>query len=162
MSNLNMMNAPIANGRPTDGRQVVGTYTEYGAAQQAVDRLSDAEFPIASVEIVGHDLSLVELVTGRWTTARATVAGAGTGAWFGLFIGLLVGLFTTGPVWAGLVLGGLLIGALWGAAFGFFAHWATHGQRDFASAHTLIAERYEVLVLDAHAQRARLLLAEAR
>jgi hypothetical protein len=119
MSSLNVMNAPIANGRPTDGWQVVGTYTEYGA-------------------------------------------GAGTGAWFGLFIGLLVGLFTTGPVWAGLVLGGLLIGAMWGAAFGFFAHWATHGQRDFASAHTLIAERYDVLVPDAHAKRAQLLLTEAR
>jgi len=33
----------------------------------------------------------------------------------GLFIGLLVGLFTTGPVWLGLVLGGLVIGTLWGA-----------------------------------------------
>jgi hypothetical protein len=38
---------------------------------------------------------------------------------------VLVGLFTTGPEWLGLVFGGLLIGAFWGAVFGFFAHWAT-------------------------------------
>jgi hypothetical protein len=152
----------IVDGRPTDGRTVVGTYTTYAAAQRAVDRLSDAEFPVASVEIVGRDLSLVEVVTGRVTTARAAAAGAGAGAWFGLFIGLLVGLFTTGPAWLGLVLGGLLIGAVWGAVFGFFAHWATHGERDFASARSLRAERYEVLVRDESAEQARRLLAAGR
>jgi hypothetical protein len=30
----------------------------------------------------------------------------------------------------GLLLGGLLIGAAWGAIFGFFAQWATGGRRD--------------------------------
>src|ERR687886_249582 len=77
--------------------------------------------PVDEVEIVGSDLHLVEHVTGRLTTARAAMAGAGSGAWFGLFVGLLVGLFTTGPTWLGLVLGGAAIGALWGALFGFFA-----------------------------------------
>ena len=78
-------------------------------------------------EIVGHDIRLVERVTGRLTNVRAAAAGAASGAWFGLFIGLLVGLFTAGPEWLGLVLGGLLIGAFWGAMFGFFAHWVTRG-----------------------------------
>ena len=153
---------PISDHRPTDGRQVVANYTTYGAAQHAVDRMADADFPVASVEIVGRDLSLVELVTGRLTTARAAGAGAASGAWFGLFIGLLVGLFTTGPEWVGLVLGGLVIGAVWGALFGFFAHRATHGQRDFSSARSLVADQYDVLVRDEHAQPARLLLAEGR
>ncbi len=89
----------IAEQRPTDGREVVRSYDTYAAAQEAVDRLADASFPVGSVEIVGHDLSIVEMVTGRLTTARAAAAGAGSGAWFGLFIGLLVGLFTTGPEW---------------------------------------------------------------
>jgi hypothetical protein len=79
-----------------------------------------------------------------------------------LFIGLLVGLFTTGPEWVGLMLGGLLIGAFWGAVFGFFAHWATRGQRDFTSVSNLVAGRYELKVPDDQAQRARELLGQLR
>jgi uncharacterized protein YqgC (DUF456 family) len=113
-------------------------------------------------EIVGYDIRLVERVTGRLTNARAAGAGAATGAWFGLFIGLLVGLFTSGPEWVGLVLGGLLIGAFWGALFGFFAHWVTRGQRDFESVSNLVAGRYEVTVPADHTERARELLGEHR
>ncbi len=90
------------------------------------------------------------------------MAGAAAGAWFGLFIGLLVGLFTSGPEWLGLVLGGLLIGAFWGAVFGFIAQWATRGQRDFASTRGIVADRYEVRVDDANAARARELLSGLR
>jgi uncharacterized membrane protein len=143
--------------RPTRG-VVVGTYSSYGDAQAAVDRLSDASFPVEHVQIVGRDLTIVEDVTGRLTKARAAAVGAASGAWFGLFIGLLVGLFTTGPEWLGLVLGGLLIGAFWGALFGFFAHWATRGMRDFASVRGLAAATYDVLVDDEHVARARELL----
>jgi hypothetical protein len=78
----------------------------------------------------------------------------------GLFIGLLVGLSTTGPVWLGLVLGGLVIGALWGALFGFVAHWATRGRRDFASVSGIVAGRYDLVVANEHADRGRALLAE--
>jgi hypothetical protein len=145
-----------------DARQTVASYATYGDAQRAVDSLSDAGFPVEVAEIVGHDLRLVERVTGRLTNARAAGAGAASGAWFGLFIGLLVGLFTTGPEWLGLVLGGLLIGAFWGALFGFFAHWATRGQRDFSSVSNFVAGRYELTVPDDQAQRARELLGELR
>ncbi len=149
-----------ATATPVRG-QVVATYATYEEAQRAVDSLSDADFPVEHVNIVGEDVRIVEQVTGRLTNARAALAGAGTGAWFGLFIGLLVGLFTTGPEWLGLVLGGVLIGAVWGAIFGFVAHWATRGQRDFASVRGLAAGRYEVRVADEHAERARALLAAA-
>lgn len=155
----NNADTDLASGYGAEGRQVVGSYATYADAQRAVDHLSDAGFPVEHAAIVGHDMRLVERVTGRMTNARAAAAGAGTGAWFGLFIGLLVGLFTPGPAWLGLILGGLLIGALWGAAFGFFAHRATHGQRDFASARGLVADRYELTVINAHAERARQLLA---
>jgi hypothetical protein len=78
-----------------------------------------------------------------------------------LFIGLLVGLFTTGPEWIGLMLGGLLIGAIWGAVFGFVAHWLTRGQRDFSSVSSLVAGRYDVTVARTQAERARELLRAA-
>jgi hypothetical protein len=77
---------------------------------------------------------------------------------FGLFIGLLVGLFTTGPVWLGLILGGLLIGAAWGAVFGFVGHAATGGRRDFASKRTLTATRYDIVARGGHADEARAVL----
>ena len=150
------------DGRSSAGQQLVATYATYDEAQAAVDRLSDAGFPVQYVDIVGRDLSLVENVTGRLTTGRAAAAGAASGAWFGLFIGLLVGLFTTGPEWLGLVLGGLLIGAVWGAAFGFLAHYSTRGQRDFASTRALSAGRYELMAADAQAAKAREALGGAR
>jgi hypothetical protein len=144
----------------TAGRQTIARYDHYADAQRAVDHLSDTGFPVEEVEIVGSDLHLVEHVTGRLTPSRATMAGAASGAWFGLFVGLLVGLFTTGPVWLGLVLGGAAIGAAWGALFGYFAHRATNGERDFDSARGLAAEHYDVTVPVADEQRARTLIAQ--
>jgi uncharacterized membrane protein len=161
MSGMQSANIDISDSSSANGWTVVESYSTYEDAQRAVDRLSDASFPVENVEIVGRDLRLVERVTGRVTLGRATAAGAASGAWFGLFIGLLVGLFTTGPEWLGLVLGGLLIGAFWGAAFGFFAHWATRGKRDFASVRSLAADRYDLTVTDAQAERARQLLGNA-
>ena len=143
------------------GGETVSSYNSYEDAQRAVDHLSDQGFPVENTQIVGSNLHLVEQVTGRVTTGSATLAGAGSGAWFGLFIGLLVGLFTTGPEWVGLVLGGVLIGAVWGAVFGFFAHYATRGRRDFSSSRALVAERYDVVV-SAEAERARTLIAQLR
>jgi hypothetical protein len=136
----------------------VAAYTSYEEAQAVVDHLSDHGFPVENVDIVGSDLRLIERVTGRLTTARAAAAGAMSGAWFGLLIGLLVGLFTTGPVWLGLLLGGLLIGAAWGATAGFVAHRATRGHRDFASVKKLVAMQYDVLARGGTAEQARQML----
>jgi uncharacterized membrane protein len=136
----------------------VASYSSYAEAQAVVDRLAEAGFPVQEVEIVGSDLRLVEQVTGRMTTARAAASGAATGAWFGLFIGLLVGLFTTGPVWIGLILGGLLIGAAWGALFGLLARLAAGRQHEFSSLRSVAATRYDVIALDGTAQQARAIL----
>jgi hypothetical protein len=139
----------------------VASYTSYEEAQAAVDRLSDEHFPVENIEIVGSGLRLVERVTGRVTKTRAAAAGAASGAWFGLFIGLLVGLFTRGPTWIGLIIGGLLIGAVWGAAFGFVGHAATRGRRDFASAKTLTASRYDIIARGGTAAQAGSILQQA-
>jgi hypothetical protein len=139
----------------------VASYASYPEAQLAVDRLSDEHFPVENLDIVGSGLRLVERVTGRVTKGRAAMAGAATGAWFGLFIGLLVGLFTTGPAWLGLILGGLLIGAAWGAAFGFAGHAATRGRRDFSSAQTLTATRYDIIARGGTSDQARSILQQA-
>jgi hypothetical protein len=154
----NRMDPALDTTYTSAGREVVGSYGTYQEAQRAVDHLADARFPVEFTDIVGRDVQLVERVTGRMTTARAAAAGAGTGAWFGLFIGVLIGLFTPGAAWLGLILGGLLIGALWGATFGFVTQWPMRGERDFASARELVASSYEVSVVDAYADRARELL----
>ncbi len=73
--------------------QVVGTYDTYVEAQRAVDFLSDKQFPVENVSIVGSDLKMVENVSGRLTRGRAALAGAASGAWFGLFVGVLLSLF---------------------------------------------------------------------
>lgn len=136
----------------------VASYGTYPEAQAAVDRLSDEHFPVENLDIVGSNLRLVERVTGRLTKGRAAAAGAASGAWFGLFIAILVGLFTAGPIWLGLIIGGILIGALWGAVFGFVGHAATGGRRDFSSTQSLVASRYDVIARGGHAEQARAIL----
>ena len=138
--------------------QVVASYPTYEQAQRAVDHLSDSGFPVEQSAIVGRDLRLVEQVVGRLTKTRATLMGAASGAWFGLFVGLLVTLFVIGPEWIAVTLTAAVIGAVWGAIFGFVAQWATHGQRDFASASAVVADRYDVTVTEAYSQRAAQLL----
>jgi uncharacterized protein YqgC (DUF456 family) len=133
----------------------VASYGRYDQAQAAVDQLVAVGFPVQEVEIVGSDLRSVEQVTGRMTTGRAVMAGAGTFAWFGLFIGLIVGLFTAGPAWLGLMLGGLLLGALWGAVFGLVARLASRGRHNFSSFSSVVATRYDVIALDGTAEQAR-------
>ena len=142
----------------TASGQVVASFSTYEQAQRAVDHLSDSGFPVEQSTIVGRDLRLVEQVIGRLTKTRATLMGAASGAWFGLFVGTLLTLFVIGPEWIAITLTAVVIGAVWGAIFGFVAHWTTHGQRDFASASAVVADRYDVAVTEAYSQRAAQLL----
>jgi hypothetical protein len=125
---------------------LLASFSDYLEAQRLVDRMSDDGFPVESVRIIGDGVRTVEQVTGRMTRGRAAVAGAAGGAWFGVF--------TTGGTWVWLVLVSMVIGAFWGAVFGFVAHWSTRGQRDFSSVMTLQAQRYEVHVDQARAAQA--------
>jgi uncharacterized membrane protein len=135
-------------------QQLIATFSDYASAQQLVDRMSDDSFPVEHVRIIGDGVRMVEQVTGRMTRPKAALAGAASGAWFGLLIGLLLGMFALGPAWLWLLVFGLLTGAVWGAVFGFTAHWATRGQRDFASVTSLQAERYDVYVDASYAAQA--------
>jgi Heat induced stress protein YflT domain len=61
---------PVATSRTTATLREFGSYEE---AQQLVDRLSDAGFPV-DLRIVGTGLRTVEQVTGRLTKGRAARA----------------------------------------------------------------------------------------
>lgn len=131
---------PAASG----GRHRLGTYGTYEEAQRVVDRLSDGGLDVSSVQIVGCGLRTVEQVTGRLTTGRAALLGAGAGAWWGLFVGLLLSLFTIG--FLGPLIVGVVVGAAFGALTGALGHAALRGKRDFTSVQGLVASEYEVLV----------------
>ncbi|MEX5235975.1 general stress protein [Kocuria arenosa] len=134
----------IASTTSVDYR-VLRTVPTYEQAQRIVDALSDAEFPVEHVRIVGTGLRSVEQVTGRMTNGRAALYGAGTGAWLGLMIGLLFGIFTVGA-WLPVVLWSVVLGAIWGLVFGLISHAVTGGKRDFRSIQGFEADAYDILV----------------
>ena len=135
----------------------IGSYPTYAEAQKAVDYLSDSEFSVQDVTIVGVDLMQVERVTGRLTWSRVLTAGAASGAWLGLFVGLLLSLFsTTGGF--GPILIGIVIGLVFGIISAALSYGATRGQRDFSSTQQMVAGRYDVLCEPRSAEQARDLL----
>ena len=134
--------------------ETIARFPEYAEAQAVVDQLSDREFDVSTIKIVGEGLRSEEFVTGRMTKGRAALAGLGSGAWFGLFIGILFGLFAPGFGLLSIILWSVVIGAIWGAIFGFVAHLATGGKRDFKSLKTMAAETYLVQVQASRANEA--------
>lgn len=142
----------------TPARELLARYDDYASAQAAVDRLSDAEFPVEEISIIGWNVRIEEQVTGRMTLGRAAGYGAGSGAWFGLLIGLVFGLFTPGLFWLWALLTSTGLGALWGALFGLVSHGIWRGTRDFSSVQNLAAEHWDVMVNPTHLDRARTLL----
>jgi hypothetical protein len=139
--------------------QSLATYDDYASAQRTVDFLSDEGFPVENCMIVGTDLKQLERITGRLTTGRVALAGAGTGLWFGLFVGVLLSFFGTGNDLAA-ILSTMLIGLLFGLIWSLVGYAATRGHRDFSSVTQVIATRYEVLVEHKVAAQARELLAK--
>jgi hypothetical protein len=137
----------------------VGRFEKYESAQKAVDYLSDHDFPVQNVLIVGTDLKQLERVTGRLTRGRVAMGGLLSGMWLGLFVGLIFSLFDEQAT-----TGSLLLTVIFGAGFGLM--WAllgyqfTGGHRDFTSVTQVVATQYEVLVEHRHAQRARELLTQ--
>jgi hypothetical protein len=126
--------------------QSLGVFDKYPDAQKAVDFLSDHEFPVENVLIVGTELKQVERVTGRLTWGKVISAGAGSGIGFGIFIGLLISLFSDGSTVLATILGGILLGMVFGIISGALGYAATRGQRDFSSVQKVVATKYEVLV----------------
>ena len=136
----------------------LGVYEKYEQAQQAVDFLSDNEFPVQNCLIVGTDLKQVERVTGRLTNGKVATGGLLSGLWLGLFVGLVVSLFGDGGTFA--IIGStMLFGAVFGVVWAMAGYLATRGQRDFTSVTRVVATRYEVLVEHKYAEQGRQLLA---
>ncbi|MFC4605663.1 general stress protein [Rhodococcus kronopolitis] len=152
-------NGPGRGGLPTPpSGWPIGSYPTYAEAQRAVDYLSDEQFSVQDVTIVGVDLMQVERVLGRLTWAKVIGGGVVSGAWLGVFLGLLLGIFTGG------LLGPLAAGIFGGVVFGLISttipYAATRGTRDFSSTMQLVAGRYDVLCDPKSAERARDLLAK--
>jgi hypothetical protein len=137
----------------------IGSYDTYEQAQRAVDYLSDNNFPVQDVTIVGVEPMIVEKVQARLTWGRVLGTGAAGGAWLGLFVGLLLSIFTPAAGLAPMLIG-LVIGVGFGLASSAVRYGATHGQRDFVSKSQLVARRYDVLCQPRNAELARQLLAE--
>jgi uncharacterized membrane protein (UPF0136 family) len=136
----------------------LGVYERYEQAQQAVDFLSDHDFPVQNCLIVGTDLKQVERVTGRLTTGKVAAGGLLSGVWLGLFVGLVVSLFGTGETF-GIIVSTMLFGAIFGLVWALAGYLATRGRRDFTSVSQVVATRYEVLVEHKYAEQGRQLLA---
>ncbi|MFJ6605125.1 general stress protein [Streptomyces lydicus] len=130
-------------------RRTIASYPTYAEAERAVDYLSDQEFPVERIAIIGHDLQLVEQVVGRVGFGRAALSGAASGALPGALIGWLFGLLNwLNPVLSSLLLAlyGLIFGALIGALLGLLLYGLQRGRRDFASVSAMQPSRYEVVV----------------
>ncbi|MBC3186161.1 magnesium transporter [Corynebacterium sp. zg-331] len=121
----------------------VGSFESYAQAQRAVDTLSDNNFPVNKLTIVGVDLMEVESVTGRLSWGRVLGGGAMSGAWMGVFIGLLLGIFEAN--FLSPILTGIVIGAFFGVIMAAVPYAMSRGQRDFTSATTIVAGRYDIL-----------------
>ena len=135
----------------------VGSYPTYAEAQKAVDYLSDNQFPIQQVTIVGVDLMQVERVTGRLSWGKVLLGGVLSGAWLGVFIGLLLGILTNhlGQSLAAAIPAGVLFGLITSA----IPYSMSKGTRDFSSTMQLVAGRYDVLCDPQGAEQARNMLA---
>ena len=161
---LDAMEEATTPSAPTPGppaRTTVATYDNYRDAERAVDFLSDKGFPVQRAAIVGTGLRTVEQIAGRITTGRAALMGAGQGAMIGLIFALLIGLFfTVDEAFFGVLLYGLIVGALFGATFAAIIQAMQGGRRDFASVRAMEAERYEVQVDHEVSAQAKQLLAE--
>jgi hypothetical protein len=134
--------------------EVVATYETYPEAQQAVDVLARADFPVDKVSIVGSDLKSVERVTGKLSWGRVAVAGAASGAWLGIFFGLLLVIFSPAVSYA-FVIAAVLIGAGFGMLFGVVSYAINRRRRDYTSVMQVIATSYSVVVDPELANRAR-------
>jgi hypothetical protein len=145
-------------------RRPIAQFSNYADAERAVDRLSDLRFPVERVVIIGHDLQVVEQVTGRLNYGGAALKGAASGALPGALIGWFFGLFNLiSPLVASVVLAfyGLIFGAVIGAVLGVVMHALQGGRRDFDTVTMTVPSRYELVVDEQVADEAERLLADA-
>ena len=152
-------NAPIAK-LDLEYPRSLGVFDRYEDAQKVVDYLSDNEFAVQNLAIVGTELRIVERIAGRLTRGKVAAASAASGVWFGLFIGAAFALFGDGnPL--GFIITLVILGGVFGAVWSQIGYSALTrgGARDFASVSQVVATKYEVLVEHKLEEAARQLLA---
>jgi hypothetical protein len=122
-------------------QSVVAVYKKMEDAEEAIQKLSDAKFPVTQVTIVAKNLHSEKQVHGYVTACDVSKSAATTGAWVGGIFGILIGaaflwLPGVGPVIVGGSLASMLLGgaegALAGAAasgiFGLLVGWGISKQ----------------------------------
>lgn len=152
--------SPTSSLLPLRFPQSVAVFDNYEDAQKAVDHLSDHEFPVENLCIVGTDLKLVERVLGRRSWPQVIASGAVSGIGTGLLLGLLWMLFLPGIGSGKALVAGVVLGIAMGVLSAAMAHGASGGRRDFSSVTATVATRYEVLGEHQVVTRAREMLQE--
>ncbi len=139
--------------------EIVASFDTYHAAQEAVDALARADFPVNQVSILGSDIKSVERVTGKLSYGKVALMGALSGAYLGLFFGLILFLFQpeNGGIFSVFV-AAVIIGAGFGMLFGVLSYSLNRNRKDFSSVMQMIASRYDVVVEPESAHRARNIL----
>ena len=140
--------------------QSLAVFEKYEEAQKAVDYLSDHEFPVQNVMIVGTDLKQIERVTGRLTRGRVAVGGIMSGAWLGAFVALVFAIFDTANSTPATFFITVIAGMVFGLVWALIGYALTGGNRDFTSIQQVVATKYEVLVEHRDAAKARELIAQ--
>lgn len=140
--------------------QHVAEFSTYEQAQEAVDYLSDKEFPVENLMILGTNLRTIERVTGRRTWATVLGGGAVSGLGTGVFVALMLWFFYRGfaAFWF-MLLVGLFMGAMIGMVTSAIAYSLSGGRRDFDSMRQTVATAYELQCEHKVADEARRLLA---
>jgi hypothetical protein len=122
-------------------QSVIAVFRSMEQAEDAVQKLSEAKFPVNQISIIAKNLHSEKQVHGYVTACDVSKRAASAGAWVGGLFGILVGaaflwLPGVGPVIIGgslaAMLAGGVEGALAGAAvsgiFGLLAGWGVSKQ----------------------------------
>ncbi|GAA3452473.1 hypothetical protein [Dactylosporangium matsuzakiense] len=130
--------------------RTVARYPTYLAAEQAFEHLKSLGVAPGDATIAGRDLAPAA-ATGRLIAWHATGRAAALGATSGGLLGALLGLLDVlPPAAAYIILSGMALGAVIGAAAGYLRH----RMRDTASACTRLggvrAEAYQIQVDTRH------------
>ena len=143
---------------------VLGEFTNYSDATAMVERLLQGEFRPENISLIGHEPLLVERIKSRLGYGRVALSGAMTGFWIGLIFALLVGAGITvtpeGEVSynAQQFFSVIVISAGIGMLFNVTRFSINKNRRGFLSTQMPVAARWEVLVPDAEAGKARSIL----
>lgn len=124
---------------------MLGSYSSYPEAQQVVDRLAKADFPVSKLAIVGTGLTSVEIVTRKRSWHRAAMSGLLSGAWLGIFLGLVMSLLSPDFSWQ-LFAAAVFIGAALGLFLQLISYAVSRRNRDFESVSQVIAENYQIVL----------------